>query len=187
MAFREHLHADADRQPFEPDQDQAEEKGDEQDAGDRCQGESLRAQRDAREQDDGLGPEIDRRAEGDPQKGGRRIPAARPPGRPVDDDAHEIEADEDQKACQDQKAQSDEMAKRRCFPRQAQRVALYNNSQGQLQQSIRLNDVSALRGKVDPVFRTMRESPLAAPRFASMSPPLLLCPAAFHGGSVSLS
>ena len=62
--------------------------------------------------------------------------AFQPPGRaggPVDDDAHQIEADQDQEAGEGQKAEADEMAKRRGFPCQAKRVALDDGSQGQLQ------------------------------------------------------
>ena len=133
LGFRQHRRADPDGQRLEPDQDQAEEQRDEEDPGDRGEREGFRRQHESRKTAPGA-----RARDG---RAGRWRSAGTAPARsnprgaggPGDNDAHQIEADQDQEAGEGQKAEADKMAKRRGFPCQAKRVALDDGSQGQLQ------------------------------------------------------
>ena len=104
-----------------------------------------------------VGPEMARRIEGDPQERPRRAPTPGRAGGSGDDDAHQIEADQNQETGQGQKAEADKMAKRRGFPCQAKRVALDDGSQGQLQRREFMTEAepSASRAKRDLVLRIL--------------------------------
>jgi hypothetical protein len=76
-----HARADADRDPVHRHQDQANEDRQEDHAADGRQGEGVRAQGEAGEQDQGLRPQACGRREGDPQQGRGLPPGSR--DRPV--------------------------------------------------------------------------------------------------------